>query len=125
MTVANRKARCGANRRDRRREAGIALLATLLLSTALLSAVGVLAASIREAAREQRSRSDVLCARYAATGALAAGTAANGRPDLISTKVDQLLVTTIRHGPDHCSLRATAHCGGAQRSAQRPVECRG
>ena len=125
MTGATANARGGAIHRDRRRETGIALLVTLLLSTALLSAVGILAASIRDAAHEQRIRSEVLCARYAAAGALAAGRAANARPGLISNEVDRLLIATIRHGPNRCSLLATAHCGGAQRSAQRPVECSG
>ena len=125
MIVEACQAKGGAARRKRGHETGIALIATLLISTALLSAVGVLAASVRDAARELRIRSDVLCARYAAAGALAAGTAANARPNLISEEVDRLLVTTIRRGPNRCTLRATAHCAGARRSAQRQVECSG
>lgn len=107
----------------RRAERGVALLALVLLGMALASAVAALSIAMGDSARELRTRSDVLCARYAALGALEAGLAADNRPALISARVQHLSVQSIRRNPTWCVLRATARCGSAVRSAERTREC--
>jgi len=106
-----------------RHERGTALLALMLIGSALTAAAGTLAAAVFESAAELHARSEVLCARYAADGGLVVGPAAQGRPDLISEQVDSLEVQPIRRAENWCVLRSTARCAGAVRSTERTVDC--
>ena len=95
----------------------------MLLGAALASAIAAVTVGMVDAARELRARSAVLCARYAAAGGLTIGPEADGRPSLVSERVEQLAVGVIQRQPGWCVVRATARCGGAVRSAERAEDC--
>lgn len=99
------------------------MLAVLLISGALTAAVAVVALSLADSATELRVRTDVLCAGYAAAGALELGTSADDRPELVGPSVSELQVAWVAYDDDWCVVRATAHCGRAVRSRERSVDC--
>jgi hypothetical protein len=103
-----------------RRQRGSVLLAVVILVAAAAAISAALVERSAQTAAELRVRRDVLCARYASLGGLALGTATqSGAAALIGPQVDSLVVSPVRLGPSWCVLRASASCGGAQRTIDR------
>ena len=106
-----------------RSEAGNALLATLVLTAALAATTATLQATARNAATDLQLRRDVLCALYAARGAVLLTGASNGDDlaSVIGGGVKSLAMRYERRGGDVCTLVATTTCGRAVRRAERNI----
>ncbi|HXC50517.1 MAG TPA: hypothetical protein VN634_06535 [Candidatus Limnocylindrales bacterium] len=118
-----------AARSSRRGAHGSSERGSVLLAVTLLAAVSVAmsASMILRAtalASELRAHRNVLCARYAALGGLALGSA---RIDPVATaalvgpEVSRLAVFWVRPGPTWCVLRASASCQSATRTLDRTM----
>jgi len=83
-----------------------------------------LIAHAQSLAAELRARRDVLCARYAALGGIALGTAradATATATLVGPRVGSLAVYWVRPTTSWCVLRAAAACGEATRVLDRTM----
>jgi hypothetical protein len=98
------------------------LLVVVLLGAAMTASSAALLDRARSAAAELRTRRDVLCARYAATGGLLlpAPTPADGSAaSVVDAGVESLLVWPVARSPSWCVLRSSAACGTALRTVER------
>ena len=105
-------------------ERGSVLLAVMLLAAVSIAMSAALIMRAASLASELRARRSVLCARYAALGGLALGTAridAAGTAALVGPGVDSLAVFWVRLGPSWCVLRAIGACRPATRTLDRTM----
>ncbi len=105
-------------------ERGSVLLAVMLLAAVSIAMSTSMILRAAALASELRAHRNVLCARYAALGGLALGTA---RIDPVATaalvgpEVSRLAVFWVRPGPTWCVLRASASCQSATRILDRTM----
>jgi hypothetical protein len=98
---------------------GSALLLVILLAAVLAVCTTATMEHLIGAARELAARRDVLCARFAALGALEpalAGADPNAVAAAIDRRVDSLTTRVLRLPSGSCVLQAEARCGSARRA---------
>ncbi len=99
---------------------GSVLISVLLIGALLATLAGLTASTAHRSAVELRSRHQVLCARFAAKAALAAGPQAlDSVKELLGPGLDSVELRAIRRGPAWCVLQGTARCGEATRRIER------
>lgn len=119
-----RRRRRGRPAQQRERQKGSVLLAVMLLMAIAVTMSAALMGRAGALAGEVQARRSVLCARYAALGGLALGTATTdpvAAAALVGPGVSLLAVTAVRLGPAWCVLRARASCRRATRTLERTM----
>ena len=104
-----------------RRQFGSALLAVLIFASSGFALATLAAKSVRTAAQSVAARADVLCASFAAAGAVRTSAKAAVSIDELQPALSELQLTT-RWVRNHCVLFAEAVCGRATRRAMRDVD---
>lgn len=105
-----------------RSQRGSILLALLILAALSAAIAGAGWRSCEAVARELRARRAVLCARYAALGALAAWPD-HVEPSLFGGRHElRLSAVTAGGGGGRCSVLVEAVCDGARRVLSRPTD---
>ncbi len=104
-----------------KRQLGSALLAVLIFASSGFALATLAARSVRTAAQSVAARADVLCASFAAAGAVRTSAQAAVSIDELQPALSELQLTT-RWVRDHCVLFVKAVCGRATRRAMRDVD---
>lgn len=116
------KVRC---RRARRRgQRGSILIVVVVMAAAALASSAAVIERASQGARELRARRDALCARYAALGGLALGSATpsdGSAAALVDSRAHYLAVSLVRPTAGWCVLRSKALCDGAVRTLDRTL----
>jgi len=104
-----------------KRQSGSALLAVLIFAASGFALATLAARSVRTAAQSVAARADVLCASFAAAGAVRTSVRAAVSIDELQPALSELHLET-RWVRNHCVLLAEAVCGRATRRAMRDVD---